>query len=64
MTDRAVGDDADARARFIGNALAAWRDEGAEPDDTTKLDVLAYAMGGLSSEEVIRRARERYGLAP
>ncbi|WP_411700748.1 hypothetical protein [Conyzicola sp.] len=52
----------DERARMVGLGLHAWQSEGAEVDDETKADLIEYAAGNLSSEEIIRRGRVRYGL--
>jgi Antitoxin VbhA len=53
---------ADDRVRTVSLALHSWEAEGANADDETKADMIDFAMGGIDSDEVIRRTRARYGL--
>lgn len=47
---------------MVGQGLATWLMEGAEPEPETKADVIEFALGSLTADEVVLRARARYGL--
>jgi hypothetical protein len=53
---------ANDRARTVGLALHSWEAEGAIADDDTKADMIEFATDDIDSDEVVRRARARYGL--
>ncbi|MFC4242642.1 hypothetical protein ACFOYW_04590 [Gryllotalpicola reticulitermitis] len=46
----------------VRQAIASSQMERAEPDEETMDDVVRFARGELSSEQVIARTRARYGL--
>lgn len=60
MTNAAAGDD--ERMRQVGQGLASWNLEGAELDPETTADLIAFSLGNLTADEVVRRARVRCGL--
>ena len=57
----AAGHD-DERIRTGGQRLAFWMMEGAVSDRENLADTIEFALGDLTADEVVRRARRRYGL--
>lgn len=54
----------DERIRQVGQGLASWNLEGAEPDLETKADMIEFALGNLTGDETVRRVLARFGLEP
>ena len=67
MNSRPIGNgekefDADARGEFVRLALHNWELDGAVPSDEMRADFHKWALGALTSDEVLGRTRARYGL--
>ena len=62
MKNAGAADHDEERMRMVGQGLASWAMEGAEPDLETKADMIEFALGNLTADEVVRRTRARYGL--
>lgn len=62
MKDAEAAGHDDERIRMVGQGLATWLMEGAEPEPETKAEVIEFALGSLTADEVVLRARARYGL--
>ena len=50
------------RQLAVESALASARLDGAEPSEQAKKDMASYIAGDLDTDELIARARGRYGL--
>lgn len=50
------------RAEKVAAAVHSGRLEGVEPSPAFIMDAQAYVAGDIDAEEVVRRARKRYGL--
>lgn len=60
MKNAEAADDDDERMRLVGQGLHSWALDGSKPDLETTADMIEFALGNLTADEVERRTRTRY----